>query len=141
MRGNPSANACVGRSGDRPATYLASAATTSDGSTSWPVWLLHEFFVYVMAAAISVSDSLPCHAGIAPLRRPCSTVRICAFLSASSTVGDLSSGLTGPAPVPSGLWQTAQLARYTFSPRAISGAISHTFFGSSAAAASAFFWV
>jgi hypothetical protein len=31
--------------GKRTATYLASAATTSDGSTSWPVWLLHEFFV------------------------------------------------------------------------------------------------
>ena len=30
---------------NRLATYLASAATTSDGSTSWPVWLLHEFFV------------------------------------------------------------------------------------------------
>src|SRR3954470_14946317 len=112
MRGNPSANACVGRSkADRTATYLASAATTSDGSTSWPVWLLQEFLVYVIAAAISVSDSLPCHAGIAPFRRPCSTVVIWEFASLSSTTGEPSSALTGPAPLPSGLWQTAQLAR------------------------------
>ena len=30
---------------DRTATYLASSASTSAGCTSWPVWLLHEFFV------------------------------------------------------------------------------------------------
>ena len=45
---------------------------------------------------MSVSDSLPCHAGMAPFSRPCSTVRICAFLSASSTTGaDLTIKATG----------------------------------------------
>src|SRR5262245_9001073 len=90
------------------ADYLRSA-TTSDGCTTCPVLLLQLFFVYVITAAISVSDSAR-HDGIAPPAAPFSTIWICLCLSASSTTGDASSGLIGPAPLPSGLWQTAQLA-------------------------------
>src|SRR6187402_1571013 len=62
-----------------------------------------------MTAARSVSPSA-FHAGIAPLLAPFSTMWICLTLSSDSTMAEPSSALIGPAPLPSGLWQTAQLA-------------------------------
>src|SRR5262245_60040868 len=86
------------------------AATTSDGCTSCPVLLLQLFLVYVTTAARSVSDSC-FQGGIAPLAAPLSTMCSCLALSASVTTGEPASALmAGGAPVPSGLWHTAQLA-------------------------------
>src|SRR5258706_470949 len=85
------------------------AATTSAGCTSWPVLFDQLFFVKVITAASSVSESC-FHDGIAPLFWPFSTTWICLVLSASSTTGEPSSGLIGPAPLPFGWWQAAQLA-------------------------------
>src|SRR5438552_2592021 len=90
------------------ATYLRNAAT-SVGCTICPVVFDQWFLVYVITAAISVS--LSCfQAGIAPLFWPFSSTWICLVLSASTTVGEPSSALIGPPPLPVGRWQTAQLA-------------------------------
>src|SRR5688572_26630264 len=90
------------------AAYLRWAAT-SVGCTTCPVAFDQRFFVYVMTAAISVSVSC-FQAGIAPLFWPFSSTWISLVLSASTTIGEPSSDLIGPPPLPVGRWQTAQLA-------------------------------
>src|SRR5688572_13029622 len=86
---------------------------------------------------MSVSDSC-FQAGMAP--RPLSTTWISLPLSASSTTGEPSSALMGPAPLPLAWWQAAQLAAYTDSPRLTKSASVHTLLGSSAAAAMALYF-
>ena len=83
------------------------------GWTASPEWLPQALRVYVMTAAMSVSESC-FHGGIAVPGLPFSTSAICASAGPLTTLEPSSAGNVPGTPLPLAWWHAAQLASKTF---------------------------